>query len=497
MTSVPTFGSDVFGGNEGDFEGDEFTEVFIPEGSEWRFEVPFKLTLKLIVVEGVGEIFGTELPNNVQLQLSGVKYAIYSPLEAGCKVKYSTVPNNNFAASTSDDSEVSEYISEETPMNQYLNLHLFLEQKRQKISEFNMGNISEQKKGPKVLIIGSPFSGKTSLSKILCSYAYKMNSSPVLVNLNPRDGVFSIPGSLTATPISDSFDLESTNGYGGSLTSGTTTHNPKQPLVMNFGLLKPEDNLELYKYQISRLGIAVMSRLEEDVLLKSSGLIIDTPPLSIKDVTIIENIISDFEIDTIAVIGNERLLIDLKKKFKHKINSSSLDIVKVAKSGGVVELDEKYIRDIQQESIREYFHGNFRNTLSPFKTDIDIKDYKFFSCFEASELNSNLAFLPSGDSFTPEESEASEKEKKDRFDLDKYYRLLEEPNASNLENCILAITQLPSRNNSPKDLLNACVLGYAHASKVEDTKQKIKVLVPFPGAFPRNHLIVTAIRYTE
>lgn len=112
-------------------------------------------------------------------------------------------------------------------------------------------------------------------------------------------------------------------------------------------------------------------------------------------------------------------------------------------------------------------------------------------------MNSNLAFLPSGDSFTPEESEASEKEKKDRFDLDKYYRLLEEPNASNLENCILAITQLPSRNNSPKDLLNACVLGYAHASKVEDTKQKIKVLVPFPGAFPRNHLIVTAIRYTE
>ena len=91
-------------------------EVEIEGFAEWRLEVPFRTILRVKVVEGIGEIFGTELPNNVDVELFGVKYAIYAPVEEGCKVQYYTVPNKTKTASN-EESEISEYVSEETTMN--------------------------------------------------------------------------------------------------------------------------------------------------------------------------------------------------------------------------------------------------------------------------------------------------------------------------------------------------------------------------------------------
>ena len=76
--------------------------------------------------------------------------------------------------------------------------------KRQFVKDYNFSSsIDQQQNGPRVLIIGSKSSGKTSILKTLVSYANKMNNTPILINLQPRDGVFALPGSLTATPISD------------------------------------------------------------------------------------------------------------------------------------------------------------------------------------------------------------------------------------------------------------------------------------------------------
>lgn len=469
-------------------------EVEIGGFAEWRLEVPFRTILRVKVVEGIGEIFGTELPNNVEIELFGVKYAIYAPVEEGCKVQYYTVPNKTKIASN-EESEISEYVSEESTMNQCINLHFLLEYYRQSASEHNFVDNSSGNKGPRVLILGNRFSGKSTVSKMLSSYAAKMDRAPVLVNLNPSEGVFSVPGSLTATPISDALDLESVNGWGWSPTSGSTVRIPKQPLVKNFGLTSFTDNLELYKHQVSKLGVAVMSRLEEDSSVKNSGVIIDTPPLTSKDFNIIENIVSDFEVNFIVVIGNERLLIDLRKRFKHKVSNSMLDFIKISRSGGTLDLDDSFIRQTQQECVQQYFYGNFRNRLSPFTIEVDINDYVIYRCVLTGSKN-EAAFLPSGDSFDPDDFGMQE-ENKDELLLEKYYTMLSSPKASDLENAIVAVTQIPQMNRLAKDLMNACVLGYVYISKVDETRGKMKVLLPFPGALPRNILIVTAIRYAE
>lgn len=467
-------------------------QVVVPQGSEWRFEVPFKLILKLKVVKGVGEIFGTELPNNIEQSFLGVKYALYAPLDEGCVVEYTTAANPANSM-TNEDDELVEYLSDETSMKEYINLHFGLESLRQEATDNNILNPGNLKTGPKVLIIGNDFSGKSSLAKILCSYAVKMNSTPVLVNLNPRDGVFSLPGSLTATPISDSLDLESYNGYGSSTTSGSLFHNPKQPIVKNFGMLDFEKNIDHFNFQISKLGVTVLSRLEEDINIRNGGIIIDTPQLNMKHFNIIENIISDFEVNILLVVGNEKLSIDLKKKFKHKLESNQLNILKVPRSGGVVEWDESYIIRAHEACIKEYFNGTLKSRLSPFKTEIDLRDLTIYKTALTADVNSVLSFLLSGDSYDND----GEESKLESNPIEKYYSLLTDPNSSNLDNSIVAISHLPQTNHQPKDILNSSVLGYVHISRVDNEKKKIKILLPFPGAFPRNVLLSTSIGFIE
>ncbi|KAM9886621.1 hypothetical protein OXX79_014078, partial [Metschnikowia pulcherrima] len=82
-----------FSGPNGFEESSSIVNVEIPAKSEWRFECPFKLIMKVKITDGVGEIFGTELPNDVEIRLTGCKYAIYAPLPTGCKLQYETAPN--------------------------------------------------------------------------------------------------------------------------------------------------------------------------------------------------------------------------------------------------------------------------------------------------------------------------------------------------------------------------------------------------------------------
>ncbi|GEQ69741.1 hypothetical protein JCM33374_g3415 [Metschnikowia sp. JCM 33374] len=482
-----------FSGSTGFTEPTQVTEVVVPPRTEWRFECPFKLIMKVTIKDGVGEIFGTELPNEVEIRLTGCKYAIYAPLASGCRIQYEVVPNKDEFNISNEDSAISQYVSDDSPSVQYTNLHFALEVMRHE------AEVDHTKYGPRVLILGNSQSGKTALAKTLASYAVKMDRVPLFVNLDPKEGVFSVPGSLTSTPISDSFDLESVGGWGGSTTSGATSHNPKQPLVKSYGFYEFSENVDLYKHQISQLGIAALSRTAQDEQIRAGGIIVDTPRLSMKDVNVIENIVSDFEINIIVVTGSDRLTVDLKRKFAHKISRQTLDVIKVARNSAVAEVDESFMRKIQEDTIKEYFNGNYKTRLSPYKTDVDMKNYTIYKAVKLSEYASQMAFLPSGDSYTAEEGGESE-EKKEENSLDKFLVRLEEPNSSNLEHSILAITSAAVPSNGkivPRELLNASVLGYAHVSKVDDTKNRMSLLLPFPGQIPRNVLIATSIGYTE
>lgn len=73
-----------------------------------------------------------------------------------------------------------EYTANETPMTSYLNTHLALEQLRQTAHD-------QEAMGPRVMVIGPHDVGKTSLSKILVSYALRQGGSPIYVSLDTTE----------------------------------------------------------------------------------------------------------------------------------------------------------------------------------------------------------------------------------------------------------------------------------------------------------------------
>jgi polyribonucleotide 5'-hydroxyl-kinase len=221
--------------------------------TEYRFEVSFKRTLSIRLLSGTAEFFGTELGTAAPYSFCGTKGAIYT--WHGCKLEIS------------GEAE-SEYVAEETTMMSYANAHFALEGQR---------DLAKQKNevGPRVLVVGPDNAGKTSLVKILTSYAVKMDRQPVVVNLDPKQGMLSVPGSFTAAAFSSIVDVE--EGWGSSPISGPSPVPVKMPLVYHYGLASPDEEGRIFKPLITRMALAVTSRLEEDQACKNSGFIIDTP----------------------------------------------------------------------------------------------------------------------------------------------------------------------------------------------------------------------------
>ena len=153
-------------------------------------------------------------------------------------------------------------------MISYANLHFALERLREEA-------VIQNKDGPRILVLGPENAGKTSLVKLLTAYATRSGRQPVAVNLDPKESMLSIPGSLSATTFSSVIDIE--EGWGSSPTNGPTPVPVKLPLVYYLGLANPEDKTSVYKPIMTRLALSVMNKLQEDTEAKGTGCIIDTP----------------------------------------------------------------------------------------------------------------------------------------------------------------------------------------------------------------------------
>lgn len=390
-------------------------------GNEWRVEVGKDSKLTIKVLQGTAEIFGTELAIGQEYLFINKKLAIFS--WQGCMLQYT------------GNAELNEYTSEETPMNTYANLHFALETKR------------SENKPPRVLVLGAQDSGKSSLCKILCSYANKMGRFPMFVNLDPGEGVFSCPGGLVAAPISDILDVE--EGWGSSPISGPSLLHPKQPLVYWYGLESPYTNIKYFSHVISRLALGVEARFANDAIVRDSGLIVDTPGIIDKEhgYGIIASIVAEFKIDTMVVVSHERVYSDMVRKFKSKVTN----ILKVPKSGGVVEKEPSFMRSVQAKTIQDYFYGTHNQVLSPYTTSVPYSAVKVYRVAE-EKSQENLSFLPIG----------ADEEHQDLSTVNaksQYFLKLE--TSSILQNCVMAM--LNAKANDPVEVLvESEVIGFVH-----------------------------------
>ncbi|ORY09668.1 mRNA cleavage and polyadenylation factor IA/II complex [Clohesyomyces aquaticus] len=421
--------------------------------SEYRFEVPFTRSLTIRLLSGTAEFFGTELAPSSTYAFTGTKGAVYT--WRGCRLEIGGLAE-------------SEYTSEETQMSSYANAHFALEGLRDR-------SMQTGEPGPRVLVVGPENAGKTSVVRILTAYAVKSGRQPVVVNLDPRQGMLSVPGSFTAAAFSSIVDVE--DGWGSSPISGPSPIPVKMPLVYHYGLASAEDGAT-FKPLVTRMALAVTSRLEEDVPSRQAGFIIDTPGSVSQgkggDYDHIDHIISEFSVSVLFVLGSERLYSDLSRKYSSRSHDEAVAVIRLDKSGGCVDRDEAYMKQLRQAQIRAYFFGHGDHTLAPHSHMADYDELNIFRVFDPAS-DPNAAFRPGNDD-------------DDIFGTSTTIYEKVKPSTM-IQNSLLAIT-MASANEPQEVIRDTSIQGYIYVADVDDVKKKVRLLSPQPGQTPSNALIL-------
>ena len=335
------------------------------------------------MLSGNAELFGTELAQKQIYFFAGTISAIYT--WHGCRIEVTGECQ-------------SEYIAEETPMIMYTNLHFALERIREEA-------IINGLQGPRVLILGPDNAGKTSLAKLLTAYANRAGRQPIVVNLDPKEGMLSIPGTLSTAAFSSIIDVE--QGWGSSPTNGPTQVPVKLPLIYYYGLANAEEKTDVYKPLTTRVALSAMNRLHEDEEAKAAGCIIDTPGVISQGkggYDLIQHILSEFSGKTIVqwlspyssstnlfsavtvliTLGSERLSSDMVRRFNGQKSGAleTVTVLKLDKSGGCVDRDSEFMQQYRKAQVREYFFGDLHNPLSPHTQQVDFDQVTIFKIAE-------------------------------------------------------------------------------------------------------------------
>jgi polyribonucleotide 5'-hydroxyl-kinase len=433
------------------------------------------------------------------------------------------------------------YVSEETDANvAYVNTHAQLEAMRDEALGLLLPNNpqsgatntttnattngSQEVEGPRVLLVGPPDCGKSSIARILSSYAVKLSRCPLLVDLDASQNMISVPGTLAVLPLSiDCVNAE--NNATASLGSSTTTAG-NMPLVLWYGSDDLSSHPDLYKAQIDKLAQSIDARFAGDVDARASGIIVNTSGW-IEDMgyNYLLHAMDAFRINVVLVVGHDRLYsmlgTMLKKRVKaeearlESMNQNNNDnkmmeqqkkmlipkLIKLPRSGGVVSRDAAFRRTLRTQSIKRYFYGN---VVSPSKGDAvksphPTTQYQFTpSLLEVSFSEIKMHKL-SNISLSASMLPVSAKQSTDPI------QLVDIPSSditTKLQQSILAVCH-PSavakyeESGIARDLYLSGVAGFVAVEKVDVNNERLSLLSPCVGSLPSCHLLVGDVSWME
>ncbi|KAF2308681.1 hypothetical protein GH714_012261 [Hevea brasiliensis] len=318
-------------------------QVKLERESELRIEVANDTPLRLRLLNGTAEIFGTELPPEMWLTFPPrLKFAVFTWYGATIEMEGTTE---------------TDYTADETPMVSYVNVHAVLEGRRNR-AKASSSSGSETSQGPRVIVVGPTDSGKSTLSRMLLSWAAKQGWKPTYVDLDIGQGSITIPGCIAATPIE--LPIDPVEGI--SL---------EMPLVYFYGHTTPSQNVDLYKALVKELAQILERQFTGNAESRAAGMVINTMGwIEGVGYELILHAIDTFNANVVLVLGQEKLFSMLRDVLRNKPN---VDVVKLQKSGGVVSRSSKVRQKARSYRIREYFYG-IANDLSPHSNIANFSD---------------------------------------------------------------------------------------------------------------------------
>ncbi|XP_063421449.1 polyribonucleotide 5'-hydroxyl-kinase Clp1-like [Mytilus trossulus] len=414
-------------------------EYRLEKDQELRFEVEARATASLELLDGMAEIFGTELTKGKKyLFESCSKVAVYTWHSCVVKLEGRT--------------EVA-YIADGTPMTVYVNVHAALEQMRQKADE-------ERSRGPRVMVVGPTDVGKSTLCRLLLNYAARLDRASVYVDLDVGQGEVSIPGTIGAAVVERPAEIE--EGY--SLNA---------PLVFHYGHTSPSSNYPLFKMLVSRMAECVNKKTEKSKKCNVSGCIINTGGwIKGAGYDSLKHIAGSFEVDVILVLGQERLYSELKRDMPDFVN-----VILLPKSGGVVERNQHQRSDFRDQKVREYFYGPKKNgddSFFPHPTEVSYNDIKLYK-IGAPALPDSM--LPLG----------MKKE-------DNKTKLVPLQPGTNILHHVFSVSTAKSIEDA---VLECNVYGHVVISGIDPDKQTATVLSPSPEKLPSSILLLMDMQFMD
>lgn len=244
-----------------DTNGQTINTFVLLQGEEWIVDLRNEQEIFITIKEGICELFGVELANSTELLFNSQEKLCFLSVEA-CKIEYRS---NKTLLKPFPDCIV---VHDPNVIALYA-ISLQLLQKRMKGI-----------RGPRCLIIGDKTSGKSSIAKTLLSYASKMMgpaSTPLFINLDPTKGIFSLPGSLSATIVNDTLQPESAI-WGESLTSATHPLVATfEPIIKNFGFEEINKyNYDYYRHVLDSLVDDCKLIMDNYAEINETGMFVDT-----------------------------------------------------------------------------------------------------------------------------------------------------------------------------------------------------------------------------
>ncbi|KAJ7510160.1 Pre-mRNA cleavage complex II protein Clp1-domain-containing protein [Mycena galericulata] len=488
--------------------------------TEYRFEIDPGTSLAVRLVRGHAEVFGAEMAaNKPYLFGSECKAAIFT--WRGCTIEMSRSSKNPDISSYHRQKHVTghpstEYVSEETPMAAYANLHIAFEQMRVRALRDLRGSPVpdyEREKPtdpPRVLILGPENSGKTTVCKILINYATRAGQgwSPLLINTDPAEGGWAAPGALSAAPVHSPLPTCSPGSpLGAAATSAPTalSSNALLPLAYWYGHAETKRNSLLMERIIRNIGENINDKYQVDLRGRTAGLIVDTPSSFASGhgsnddrQKLIKACVDAFKINVILVVGHEKLNVEMQRTY-----ASRLTVVKIPKSGGVVELDHLYRERVHNYQLHTYMYGQIippppgissaslgGETLSdlvlaPSSTVINFDDLSIFRI--GAETMAPSSALPIGAARAVSETQA--------VPIDPA-----QP-GSGLLNAVLAVLAPPVNTDDSErydeEILDLPISGFIIVTNLDIPHRKMTILAPNQGSVVGRTAVIGSFEWQE
>uniref|UniRef100_A0A1J3DF90 Protein CLP1 homolog n=1 Tax=Noccaea caerulescens TaxID=107243 RepID=A0A1J3DF90_NOCCA len=417
-------------------------QVKLERESELRIEVSDE-PLKLRVVNGTAEIFGSELPPGIWRTFPPrLKFAVFTWYGATIEM---------------DGVTETDYTADETPMVSYINVHAILDARR-RFAKASTSTDSETIQGPRVIVVGPTDSGKSTLTKMLLSWAAKQGWKPTFVDLDVGQGSITIPGAIAATPIE--MPLDPVEGFPLDMA-----------LVYYFGHIAPivgaNNNVELYKVLVKELAQVLERQVAGNPESRAAGMVINTMGwIDGVGYELLLHAIDTFKASVVLVLGQEKLFSMLKDVLRSK---SNVDVVKLHKSGGVVARSSPARKVSRAFRIQEYFYG-LSKELSPYANTVSFSDVQVFRIGGGPRAPTSA--LPIGS------DPVSNPLRVTPVNIDQ-----------GLLHSILGV----SYAEEPDQIISSNVSGFVHVTEVDVHRNKITYLAPSPGTLPSKFLVAGSL----